>query len=374
MAVPLLDLKRSYETLQSEIEAAALRVLRSGRYILGDEVTAFERQLADYLGVRHVIGMSSGTDALLAALMGLDVGPGDRVLMPVYSFFATAGVVARLGATPVFVDIEPTWCNLDRGQLEAALSSGPKPKAAIFVHLYGSAAGVTEIAALLARHDVPLIEDAAQAIGTRVDGRAAGSIGLCGCFSTFPSKNLGGPGDGGFLCTDDDAFAERMLRMRNHGQTSAYEHEFVGGNFRIDALQAAVLSVRLRHLETFTEARRTNAARYRERLADCAALRLPTDVADRHAYNQFVIHCTDRPTRDRVHQALRQQEIGCAIYYPLPFHLQPCFRSLGHEPGEFATAEQAAGTNLALPIFPELREDELQQVADAVLEATHQLG
>ncbi|MEM7201401.1 MAG: DegT/DnrJ/EryC1/StrS family aminotransferase [Planctomycetota bacterium] len=365
MPVPLLDLTRQYETIQPELEAAALGVLRSGRYVLGEEGKALERELAASIGAKHVIGMSSGTDALLAALMGLGVGPGDRVAVPVYSFFATAGVVARLGAEPVFVDVEPTWCNLDREALAEVLDSGPI-KAAVFVHLYGSAQGVAEITSLLAARGIPLVEDAAQAIGTRVDGRAAGTFGICGCFSTFPTKNLGGTGDGGFLATNDDDFATKMRQMRHHGQTTAYEHAFIGGNFRLDELQAACLRVKLRQLDSWTEARRGNAALYRKLVAaqggDARGIELPTDVPDRHAYHQFVIHVpTDQ--RDALRERLREAEIGCSVYYPLPFHRQPCFRDLPSARRAFPVAEHKAASNLALPIFPELTTDEIEAVA-----------
>lgn len=368
MAVPLLDLTRQYATIQSEVEAVTLDVLRSGRYVLGPEVEALEQELADYLGAAHVIGLSSGTDALLAALMANGVGEGDQVLLPVYSFFATAGTVARLGARPVFVDIEPTHANASLDALAAALASGHNVKAAIFVHLYGSAEGVEPATRLLADAGVPLIEDAAQAIGTRVGGVFAGTVGQCGCFSTFPTKNLGGAGDGGFLSTDDDELASTIRRLRNHGQVDAYRHASVGGNFRLDAMQAAILRVKLRHLESWTERRRINADTYRELFASKLGgsdIELPTDVIDRHTYHQFVIHM-DAARRDGVLASLRERDIGCSVYYPLPFHLQPCFEPLGYGEGDFPVAEQKSRTNLALPIFPELRRDELEEVVDAI--------
>lgn len=371
MAVPLFDLTRQYQHIGAELEAATLAVMRSGRFVLGPEVEAFEREVAEYIGAAHVVGLASGTDALLAAMMALGIGPGDKVLLPVYSFFATAGTVARLGARPVFVDIDPVFGNLDPEALQSALEAEGPVRAAIFVHLFGAGAGITPVAELLAEAGIPLIEDAAQAIGTRVNGRFAGTVGLCGCFSTFPTKNLGGAGDGGFLSTDDDDLAQTIRQLRNHGQSDAYRHESIGGNFRLDALQAAVLRVKLRHLEGWTAKRRAHAARYRELFADRLpdrGVELPTDIADRHTYHQFVIHL-DAERRDPVRTALRERNIGCNVYYPLPFHLQPCFSDLGHGAGAFPVAERKSHTNLALPIFPELRSEELEQVVEAIGDA-----
>jgi dTDP-4-amino-4,6-dideoxygalactose transaminase len=368
MPVPLFDITRQHAAIGAELERAALDVLRSGRYILGPEVEALEQELGDYLGARHVVGMSSGTDALLAALMVFGVGPGDEVLMPVYSFFATAGVAARLGARPVFVDIEPTWCNIDPVQVEKALEEHPNLKAAIVVHLYGAGAAMDELRPLLEARGIPLIEDAAQAIGTRIGGAMAGTLGTVGCFSAFPTKNLGACGDAGFAVTNDAALADELRRCRNHGQTDAYRHTFVGGNFRIDALQAALLRVRLRHLEKLTDARRANAERYRALFADAGLdVRLPEDV-DRHAYHQFVVHLRAEQ-RDAVRAALTARGVGCAVYYPLPLHLQPCFSRFGGREGDFPVAERAARTNLALPIFPELRDDEAREVVAAFADA-----
>lgn len=374
MAVPLLDLTRQYKIIGEELEAATLAVLRSGRYVLGPEVEEFEREVAEYIGAAHVIGLSSGTDALLAALMALGIGPGDRVVMPVYSFFATAGTVARLGAQPVLVDIEPTWGNLDANALQRVIERDDNVRAAIFVHLYGAGSGIEQVAEVLDAAGIPMIEDAAQAIGTRVNGVSAGTIGRCGCFSTFPTKNLGGAGDGGFLSTNDDDLALTIRQLRNHGQTDAYRHQSIGGNFRLDALQAAVLRVKLRYLEGWTESRRAHADRYRELFAERLpdrGIELPTDVADRHTYHQFVLHL-DAAARDGVRLALGEREIGCSVYYPLPFHLQPCFADLGYSAGDFPVAEKKSHTNLALPIFPELRDEELEEVVDAIQQALEQ--
>jgi dTDP-4-amino-4,6-dideoxygalactose transaminase len=369
--VPLLDLTRQYKLLQAELEAAALGVLRSGKYILGDEVSSLEKELAAYLGCAQVVGLSSGTDALLAPLMALGVQPGDEVVVPVYSFFATAGVVSRLGATPVFVDVEPVWHNLDPQALGKALERHRRVKAIVPVHLYGAPCDMAAITALGKARGIPIVEDACQAIGTRIGGRMAGTLGLCGAFSTFPSKNLGGPGDGGFLATDDEGFAARIRQLRMHGQSDAYRHESVGGNFRLDALQAAILRVKLRHLESWTRSRREHAARYRELFAAAGLerdVRLPADVADRHTYHQYVVQLPPA-RRDAVRQALAERGIGCAVYYPLPFHLQPCWRGLGGREGQFPVAEAAAKSNLALPIFPELTDGEQQQVVAAIAAA-----
>lgn len=370
MPVPLFDLTRQYAELGPELEAAALAVLRSGRYVLGSEVEALERELGEYLGVKHVIGMSSGTDALLAALMVLGVGPGDEVLVPVYSFFATAGVVARLGARPVFVDIEPTWQNLDVEHTARVLETHPRIKAAIVVHLYGAGADMAALRPLFAARGIPLIEDAAQAIGTRIDGAYAGTLGAIGCFSTFPTKNLGGCGDGGFATTDDDELAAQLRCCRNHGQTDLYRHTFVGGCFRLDAMQAALLRVKLRHVERFNEARRANAARYRTLFAEhrLDAIRLPADIPDRHVYHQFVTHLP-AVRRDEVRAQLAERGIGSSVYYPLTLRQQPCFAYLHTSDDDFPVATEAARTNLALPIFPELRDDELRAVVAALARA-----
>lgn len=370
MTVPLLDLTRQYRALQNDIEAAALRVLRSGRYILGPENAAFEQECARYLGARDAVALSSGTDALLAALMALGIGPGDAVALPVYTFFATAGVVARLGARPVFVDVEPRFLGMDPRGLAAVLDDRDDVKAVIAVHLFGAAADLGALEAITAPRGIPIVEDACQAIGTRVGERMAGTVGRCGCFSTFPSKNLGGPGDGGFLCTDDAAFAIRVKQLRNHGQSDAYRHESVGGNFRLDELQCAVLRVKLRHVDALNARRRANAQRYHGLALEKGLLgrvRLPEDQPG-HTYHQYVVHLRGGD-RDAVRKKLTEKGIGCAVYYPIPLHEQPCFAALGHELGEFPVAEQAARTNLALPIFPELTEAEADEVMRALATA-----
>ena len=363
----MIDLTRDKAQL-AEVAAAVSRVVLSGQYILGPEVENLEKELCQYLGVKHTVTMSSGTDALLAPLMALDIGPGDEVVLPVWSFFATAGVVARMHATPVFTDVEPTFLNMDPQRLEDALKKCKRPKAVIAVHIYGAPFDVKAITSVCRRFSVPLIEDAAQAIGTRCNGTMAGGDGLCAGWSTFPTKNLGGIGDGGFLTTNDDSFAARIRLMRNHGQAEQYRHVTVGGNFRMDAVQATALRVKLRSIEDVTELRRTNAERYRQFFADADLLdwvTLPTDVPDRHAYHQFVVR-VPHGNRDKLMQHLRQQGIGCAVYYPIPFHQQPCFAHLGHKAGEFPVAEEAAQNTLALPIFQGLTEAEQLDVVGAI--------
>jgi dTDP-4-amino-4,6-dideoxygalactose transaminase len=367
-AVPLLDLDAQYRPLRDELLAAMIRVCDSQVFINGPEVTALERELAAYLGVRKAVAVSSGTDALLVALMALGVGPGDEVVTSTFSFFATAGCVARLGATPRLVDIDPVTYNLDPAAVRAALS--PRTRAIIPVHLYGLCADMDPILAIAKEANLAIIEDAAQAIGSTYKGRQAGSMGTVGCFSFFPSKNLGGFGDGGLVTTNDDRLGDEIRLLRNHGAEPKYFNKRIGGNFRLDALQAAVLRVKLPHLAAWSDARRTNAARYR-RLFDTAGLAdritLPAAPADcGHIYNQFVIRV---PDRDRVRARLTENGIGTEIYYPVPFHLQECFASLGHTRGDFPHAEAAADSTLALPIFPELTESQQSAVVSALADA-----
>ena len=371
MPVPLIDLTRNQAQL-AEIEAAVVRVVRSGHYILGPEVEKLEQELADYLGCRHALTMSSGTDALLAPMMALGIGPGDEVVLPTYSFFATAGTVARTGARPVFVDSEPTFKNIDPELLDAALKRCANPKAVVGVHLFGAAFDVDAVVRICREHSVPLIEDAAQAIGTRHQGRMMGGHGLCAGWSTFPTKNFGGLGDGGFLTTEDTEFYEQCKLLRNHGMAQQYLHHTIGGNFRMDALQAAALRVKLRSMEEVTEQRRQNAENYRRLFADADLLEwaeLPTDT-DRHAYHQFVLHVTEGE-RDAAIQHLRQQGIGCAVYYPVPFHRQPCFAHLAQDAADFPVAEEASRRSLAIPIFQGLTEAEQVDVVGALRHFVH---
>ena len=377
MKVPLLDLKAQYATIKDEIREAVDRVLEGQQFIMGPEVAALEKAVADYVGARHGIGMSSGTDALLAALMALDVGPGDRVITSAYSFFASAGVIARLQAVPVFVDIDLASYNLSVAALEqvwAGLDRGiqQRVKAIVPVHLYGQCADMAGILELSGRIKVPVIEDAAQSIGTVYkDGRSAGTLGVMGCLSFFPSKNLGGIGDGGMVVTSDDGLAERLRLLRNHGAKPKYYHKIVGGNFRLDTIQAAALLVKLRHLDAWHKARQEHADRYRElfRQAGLAgAVRLP-EVVDStpgirsHIYNQFVI---GTPKRDALREFLTAQGIGTEIYYPVPFHLQECFRDLGYKAGDFPESERAARETLALPVYPELTPEQQAYVVEMI--------
>jgi dTDP-4-amino-4,6-dideoxygalactose transaminase len=363
--VPLLDLKAQYEPLRSELLEAVTRVCDSQRFIHGPEVEGLERDLEAYLGVQHAIGMSSGTDAVLAALMAIGVGPGDEVVTPTYSFFATAGCVARLGARPVLVDIDPATFNIDPDAAVAAIT--PRTRAIVPVHLFGQAAELMPLTNALVERGIPLIEDAAQAIGARYHDHAVGTLGAIGCFSFFPSKNLGGFGDGGVVTTNDARLARQLRLLRNHGMEPKYYHHIVGGNFRLDALQAAVLRVKLPHLDTWTAGRQGNAARYRAlfELAKLAGtVRLPVEAPNRtHIYNQFVVRV---PERDRLKAHLDAAGIGTEVYYPVPFHLQKCFASLGHAPGAFPHAEAAAQDSLALPIYPELTEAQQATVVDAI--------
>ncbi len=366
MAVPLLDLRLQYEGLRDELEAAVLDVLRSQHFILGPRVEAFERACAGYCGVPHALGVSSGTDALLLALMALGIGPGDEVITSSFSFFATAGCVHRVGARPVFVDIEPGSFNLDPAAIEARIT--PRTKAILPVHLFGQVAELDPILDLARRRGLFVIEDAAQAIGAELGGRRAGSLGDVGCFSFFPSKNLGGAGDGGLVTTRDPALHERMRRLRNHGAQPKYFHQFVGGNFRLDAIQAAVLAVKLPHLDAWTAARQRNAATYRGLLADLAAtgrIGLPVEGPwRRHIWNQFTIRFPG--TRDAVAKHLAGLGIGTEVYYPRPLHLQECFAYLGLAAGAQPESERAAAEVLSVPIFPELTEAQLAEVAAGI--------
>lgn len=364
MHVPLLDLRAQYATIRSEIRDAIDRVCESQRFILGPEVQALEEEVAAFCGVRFAVGVSSGTDALLAALMALDIGPGDEVITTPYSFFATAGVIARVGACPVFVDIDPQTFNLDSHALEARVTS--RTKAIMPVHLFGRCAEMGPILAVAEQHGLAVIEDAAQAIGARtLAGRQAGSIGRMGCFSFFPSKNLGAFGDGGMIVTNDEPLAEKLRILRVHGSKPQYHYQMMGGNFRLDAIQAAVLRVKLPYLPAWTTARRQNAQRYRELFAERqwrTQVSLPEDTPG-HIYNQFVARC---PDRDRLRGFLGEHGVQTEVYYPIPLHRQPCFASLGYEQGTFPQAEAAATETLALPIYPELTAVQQRYVVEQI--------
>jgi dTDP-4-amino-4,6-dideoxygalactose transaminase len=363
--VPLLDLQAQYRPIRDEILAAIVAVCDSQRFIMGAEVEALERTLAEQLGIRHAVAVSSGTDALLLALMALEVGPGDEVITPAYSFFATAAAIVRLGARPVFVDIDAETFNIDPGQAADAVTS--RTRAILPVHLFGTTADLDPLIAVAARAGVPVVEDAAQAIGATYRGRPAGGIGACGCFSFFPSKNLGAFGDAGLFTTGDDGLAARARLLRTHGMSPKYYHQLVGANFRMDALQAAVLRVKAPHLASWTAGRQRNAARYRALFSGAGLedrVTLPVERPDRdHIFNQFVIRVEHR---DGLKQHFERAGIGCEIYYPVPFHLQPCFADLGYRRGDFPRAEAAAAHSLAIPIYPELTLEQQRIVVDAI--------
>jgi dTDP-4-amino-4,6-dideoxygalactose transaminase len=367
LSVPLLDLKAQFAPIRDEVLAALARVCDTQQFILGAEVEAFEREIASMLGVRHAIGVSSGTDALLVALMALGIRPGDEVVTSPYSFFATAGSIVRLGARPVFVDIDPATFNIDVDRIERALT--PRTRAIMPVHLFGQCAELAALMELASRRGIPVIEDAAQAVGATYRGRAAGTFGAFGCFSFFPSKNLGAFGEGGLVTTNDDELAARVRLLRNHGAERQYFHRTVGGNFRIDAIQAAVLRVKLPYLSGWTAARQRNAARYRDLILGspvASRVRLPVEAADRtHIYNQFVVRV---PHRDAVREGLLARGVGTAVYYPVPLHLQECFGDLGYRAGELPHAEAAARETLALPIFGELTTAQQSYVVRALEE------
>lgn len=361
MNVPLLDLKAQYASIREEVRSAIERVCDSQIFIMGSEVTALEEKIAAFCGTRFAVGVSSGTDALLVALMALKIAPGDEVITTPYSFFATAGVIARLGAQPVFVDIDPLTFNIDAEAIATRITR--RTKAIMPVHLFGRCAAMATIMRIAGEHSIPVIEDAAQAIGARDDqGRLAGSIGQVGCFSFFPSKNLGAFGDGGIVVTSDEGLAESLKILRVHGAKPKYHHKVIGGNFRLDALQAAIVQVKLAHLEKWTAARRRNADRYRTLFADSPAsanITLPQDVPG-HIYNQFVVRARKR---DQLQKFLKENGVGSEVYYPVPLHVQECFSDLGYHKGDFPNSEAAAGDSLALPVYPELSSEQQRYVA-----------
>lgn len=365
--VPLLDLKAQFAPMRAEVLEAITRVCDAQQFILGPEVEGLERELAAFLDIPHAIGVSSGTDALLAALMALDIGPGDEVVTTPFSFFATAGSVARLGARPVFVDVDASTFNIDAARLESAITS--KTRAIVPVHLFGQSADMHAILAVGASRSVPIVEDAAQAIGTKYRNSIVGGLGAIGCFSFFPTKNLGTFGDGGLVTTRDAGLARKIRAIRQHGGEVKYHHDSVGGNFRLDALQAAILRVKLPHLSAWTRARQRNAERYDTMFAAAGlvgVIRLPARSADStHIFHQYVIRT---PERDRLRSYLHDRGVGTEVYYPLPLHLQPCFRELGYAPGAFPEAEAAAREVLALPIYGELTEAQQAWVVEAIRE------
>lgn len=366
MNVPLLDLKPQYNQIRAEVEPVLREICESQIFILGPKVTECEAAVAAYCGAAHGVGMSSGSDALLVALMAEGIGPGDEVITTPYTFFATVGAIVRVGARQVFVDIDAETYNLDATKLAAAIT--PRTKAIIPVHLYGQMADMDAIMAVARAKGLIVIEDACQAIGAEWNGKRAGSIGDYGCFSFFPSKNLGAFGDGGMLTLQDDAKAHQARILRNHGSEPKYYHHFVGGNFRLDALQAAVVTIKLKYLDSWTAGRQANAARYADLFAEsglvaAGRIQLPVARTNRHIFNQYVIRAQ---RRDELIAHLRTSGIGTEIYYPVPLHLQECFRDLGYQVGDFPESERAAKETLALPIYPDLTGEMAQAVVAAI--------
>ena len=385
MKVPLLDLKAQYLAIKPELDGVLAAVMESQHFILGPQVQECEKAIAEYSQCGHGIGVSSGTDALLVCLMAENIGPGDEVITTPYTFFATAGAISRVGARPVFVDIEPVSYNLDPKQIASKISS--RTRAIIPVHLYGQMADMEAVMEIAAKHKLIVIEDAAQAIGAERNGKRAGSIGHYGCFSFFPSKNLGAAGDAGMVVTNDAQRAETVARLRAHGSKPKYYHKVVGGNFRLDTLQAAIVTAKLKHLDEWTRQRQANARRYDELFAKSglaiadssryqsngapratADLYLPKTTTDRHIFNQYVIR-TER--REALKAALQEGGVGTEVYYPVPMHLQECFASLGYREGAFPNSESAAKETLALPIYPELTAEQAQHVVNCVRDFFH---
>lgn len=364
--IPLLDLKAQHKAIREQVLAELVRVVDSQRFILGEDVKKFEAEIAAYCGTKFAVGCASGSDALILALMALRIGPGDDVLTTPYTFFATAGAISRVGATPVFVDVEEDTFNLDAGRMEDILAAHPNVRAIMPVHLFGGCADLDPIMKMADERGIPVIEDAAQAIGAEYKGRRAGSIGRVGAFSFFPSKNLGGYGDGGIVTTDDGPMADRLAALRVHGRTGKYFHQWIGMNSRLDALQAAVLAVKFRYLDGWTAGRQKNAARYRAQLAHLSVPVISPRLRDyqtRHVYNQFVIRSA---RRDELQAHLRKHGIGSEVYYPLPLHLQPCYADLGYRKGDFPMSERLAEESLALPIHSELTFEDIDYISDAI--------
>jgi dTDP-4-amino-4,6-dideoxygalactose transaminase len=372
MKVPLLDLKEQYRTIKEEILKAAEDVFESQYFILGPKVKALEEEIAEYCSAAHAVGVSSGTDALLISLMAADIGYQDTVITSPYTFFATAGAISRTGARPMFVDIDPQTYNISPDLLERTIRSMPrtalsKLKAVIPVHLYGQCADMAPILNICEKYNLAVIEDAAQAIGAEYKEKRAGSMGDFGCFSFFPSKNLGAFGDGGMVTANSDAFYDKLVKLRVHGSHPKYYHQLIGGNFRLDAFQAAVVSVKLKYLDRWTEARQKNARNYRdlfEKAGLTDAIQLPIEKETRHIYNQFVISVKEK--RDDLRKFLSDAGIGTEVYYPVPLHLQGCFSDLGYKKGDFPAAEHAALHTLALPIYPELSDDQMAYVVEKI--------
>jgi dTDP-4-amino-4,6-dideoxygalactose transaminase len=365
LRVPLFDLRPQNESIRQDALDAIARVCDSQQFVLGREVAALERELGDRFRVRHAIGMSSGTDALIVALMAAGIGPGDEVITSAFTFFATAGSITRVGARPVFVDIDPATFNLDPAAVDAAI--GPHTRALVPVHLYGLVSDMDALLEIAARHGVPVIEDACQAIGSRYGDRFAGTMGGMGCFSFYPTKNLGGFGDGGLLVTHDDQIAKRARLLREHGAEARYHHSIVGGNFRLDELQAAVLRVKATRLDRWIESRRRNAQRYVRLFEDAglgSAVIPPVEPGGTfHTYHLFVVRVS---RRDELRAHLTAKGVGTGVYYPVPLHRQECFAALGYQPGSLPHAERAARDTIALPVYPELTAQQQDYVVDCI--------
>lgn len=365
MNVPLFDIKRQNEHIRHLAIEKFSEIFDSGKFILGDEVENFEKNISDYLGVKHAIGVSSGTDALLVALMALNICPGDEVICPSFTFFATAGCITRLGATPIFVDIDTTSFNISIDDIRKKISS--RTKAIIPVHLFGQMAEIESIISLANEHNIAVIEDCAQSFGATRNGRQSGTIGTIGCFSFFPSKNLGGFGDAGLVCTNDDNIAEQIKILRMHGMKPQYHHHYIGGNFRIDTLQAGLLSLKLPFIDEYINNRRKNADYYAKMLSNCENIILPTETDKNfHTWNQFTIMIKNNK-RDDMLQTLRQYNIGCNVYYPIPLDRQECFIKYQNNNELTANAGIVANDVISLPIFPELRQDEIEYVCEVIL-------
>lgn len=359
--VPLLDLRAQYDTIRTEVDAAVQGVMESCHFIGGPEVSALEQEVARYSQTSHAVACASGTDAILLALWTLGIGPGDEVICPAYTFFATAGTIANNGATPVFVDVDPKTYNMDTHLLEAAIT--PRTKAVVAVSLFGQCCDMPTIKAICDKHQLFLIEDAAQSIGSEWEGKRSGSMSDFGTFSFFPSKNLGGAGDGGMIVTQNAELAEKARLLCNHGAKPKYYHSLVGTNSRLDALQAAILRVKLRHLDRWSEGRAKNAALYNQLFEGSRVGRPYHDARTRHIYNQYVIRV---PKRDELKKFLGEKNIGCEVYYPVPLHVQKCFAHLGYKEGSMPVSEAAAAETIALPIYPELSEEQIRYVAQCV--------
>ncbi|MHC4759016.1 MAG: DegT/DnrJ/EryC1/StrS family aminotransferase [Planctomycetota bacterium] len=363
MQVPLLDLKAQYTTIREDVMAAVADVLESQRCIGGPKIEELEQGIAEISDCKFAVGVSSGTDAILNTLMSLEIGPGDEVITSPFTFFATVGCIVRAGAEPVFVDIDPKTYNIDPAKIESAITD--KTRAIMPVHLFGQMADMNPIMEIAEKHNLAVIEDAAQSISSTYKGKKAGNIGTAGCFSFFPSKNLGAAGDGGMIVTNDEQLYEKIKMMRDHGQKPRYHHHYVGGNFRLDPIQAAVLLVKLPYLDQWSQARRDNAAYYNEKFEgtvvqtpyirdDCVSI-----------YNQY---CIRVPRRDELVSYLGEKKIGCAIYYPIPLHLQECFAGLAYKQGDFPVAEKAAGEIMAVPVYPELTDEMKDCVVDTIMD------